>query len=106
METFIQILSTSVVFAFTLWLSLKILAPNNTDNTPGTAVFIGIIFGLAGVLFGFGYFFALPLVALLYILIQFYDLGLIRSFCVVAMMTLLTYGIQIFMQQMHSSVIA
>jgi hypothetical protein len=106
METAIQLVSSSAVFAFTLWLSLRIFAPSNTDNTPGTAVFIGIVFGISGVLFGFNYFIALPLIALLYLLIQFYNLGLIRSFCVVILMGLLSYGIQIFMQQMSASVIA
>jgi hypothetical protein len=91
-DTVFQIISTSIVFAFALFLSLRILSPYNTENTPGTAVFIGLAFGISGVLFGFGYFAVLPLLALFYLLIQFYNLGLIRSFCVVIMMGLITYG--------------
>ena len=102
----LQVMASSVIFAFTLWFSLKIFAPEKTENTPGTAVFIGVIFGLSGVLFGYGYFFALPLVALFYLLIHFFDLGLIRSFCVIALMTLSSFVIQFALETMTTRILA
>ena len=93
MNTAIQFAASASVFAFSLWISLRILSPSSSSsNKPGLAVFIGIVFTFAS-MFGGWMFFGFGLVGLLLILIQFYDLGLIKSFLVVILMFLVQLGI-------------
>lgn len=92
MNTAIQFAASASVFAFSLWISLRILSPSTTSNKPGLAVFMGIVFTAAG-MFGGWVFFGVGLIGLLLILVQFYDLGLIKSFLVVILMFLVQLGI-------------
>jgi O-antigen ligase len=105
MQTVFTLFAQTAVFAFALWLSLRIFSSNNSDNSPGTAVFLGIIFALVSTFGGGGYFVFLPLIGLFYILIQFYGLGLIKSFCVVAMMGLISMGVGVIMEKLSQSVV-
>ena len=92
-NTAIQFAASASVFAFSLWISLRILSPSSaSSNKPGLAVFIGIVF-TATSMFGGWMFFTFGLVGLLLILIQFYDLSLIKSFLVVILMFLVQLGI-------------
>ncbi len=93
MNTILQFAASASIFAFSLWISLRILSPSSeSSNKPGLAVFIGIVFTAAG-MYGGWPFFGIGLVALLLILIQFYGLGIIKSFMVVILMALIQLGI-------------
>jgi hypothetical protein len=105
MQTVLTLFAQAAVFAFALWMSLRIFSPNNSDNSPGVAVLVGIVFALVSIFGGGGYFIFLPTIGLFYILIQFYGLGLIRSFCVVAMMGLLGMGVGVIMEKLGQSVV-
>ena len=96
MNTAIQFMASSSIFAFSLWISLRILSPSTTDNKPGLAVFVGIVFTAAGMFGGLG-FFGVGLIGLLLLLVQFYDVGLIKSFLVVILMFLIQLGIGVVM---------
>lgn len=85
----------TVVFGLLLWLSLKIIAPGCGQNSLGLALFIGIFFALTAVLVGNSHpaFLALPVVALLYVLIGPYELGLARSLLTMVLMGVLEYAL-------------
>lgn len=83
-----EILTTligALIFALTLWGSIKLVDRYNSQNKLAVAGIIGVVFGFCAPALG-SMFMILPLVALMYLLIQFYDLGLIRSFAVVGAM--------------------
>jgi hypothetical protein len=56
MNNAIQFMASASVFAFSLWISLRILSPSTTDNKSGLAVFVGIVFTAAGMFGGLGLF--------------------------------------------------
>ena len=86
MEILIIIAVCSVAFGFSLWLSLKILESGNSRNSLGLAIFIGIFFSLPTV-FEIGlYGNIFSLVALLLLLLNFYDLGFIKTFIAIIIM--------------------
>lgn len=104
-NTVIQFVSSASVFAFSLWISLRILSPSSeSSNKPGLAVFIGIVFTAAG-MYGGWPFFGIGLVALLLILIQFYGLGIIKSFLVVILMFLVQLGIGVVVSELAKPVV-
>ena len=79
-------------FAIALRLAVAILDRGNSSNTWGAALLFGAIFALPAAL-GVGVLFGLiPLVALLLILIRFYDLGIGRSLLVVILMGVLNFA--------------
>lgn len=81
----------ALMFGTTFWASLKIFDRYNSKNTLGLAVFIGFVFALSGP----SLFFLLPLVALLYLLVSYYDLGIIRSFAVVGTLFAMNIAVQV-----------
>lgn len=82
METAISILISTVLSGFVLWLSIKIVERHNPANTLLTAMLLGLGFSIFGS-FCFGPLLILPLVALLLLLVRFYDLGIGKSLLVV-----------------------
>jgi hypothetical protein len=83
----------ALFFAIGLKVSLMVLDNGNTRNTWGAAGLYGAIFALPAAL-GTGLFFGLiPLIALLFLLIRFYEVGLLRSFLVVILMGLINTGL-------------
>ena len=81
-----------LVFTATFWTSLHIIDTDNPKNTIGTAALIGTVMSVFGSMVG-PIFILLPLIALLQLLVRYYDLGIIRSFSVVFMMFALNFGI-------------
>lgn len=90
MATVIGIVISSVVFTFSLWLSVKVLGGSESANKLGTAAVVGVLFSTfaAFVPIAFG---LLPLVALFLILLRWYDLGVLRSIGVIVLMGLLQF---------------
>jgi hypothetical protein len=85
------IVISAAVFALTLWGSIKLLDRYNTRNTLPIAAFVGIVFAA----FSPGSIFVLlPLVALLYLLVSYYDIGFFKSFGVVGSMIAMNLGLQ------------
>lgn len=84
MELVTFILGT-LIFAALLWGGIKLVDRYNSRNSIAVAVIIGAFFGFAAPALGF-FFMALPLIALMYLLVAYYDLGLIRSIIVVVAM--------------------
>lgn len=80
------------IFAATFWTSLQLLDSHNPKNTMGTALLIGTVMSVFGSLVG-PFLLLLPLVALLQLLVRYYDLGIMRSFGVVFMMFALNFGL-------------
>lgn len=81
-----------LVFSATFWTSLHVLDTDNPKNTVGTALLIGTVFSVFGSMVG-PIFILLPLVALLQLLVRYYDLGIMRSFGVVFLMFALNFGV-------------
>ncbi len=92
METVVSILISTLISAFVLWLSIKIVDRYNSSNTFGLALILGLGFSIFGS-FCIGPLVILPLVALLFLLIRFYDLGLGKSLLVVLLIGALKVGI-------------
>lgn len=83
----------TLFFAIGLKVSLMLLDNGNFRNTWGAAGLYGAIFALPAAL-GTGIFFGLlPLIALLFLLIRYYEVGLLRSFLVVILMGLINTGL-------------
>jgi hypothetical protein len=81
----------AAIFATALWGSLAILDRGNSRNNIGTAAVLGLVFSIPSAL-GFGLLSGIiPLIALLLVLVQYYDIGLIRSLLVVLLMAVLSY---------------
>lgn len=80
----ISIVVGALVFAVTLWGSIKIFDRYNSHNTLAVAAIIGLVFSFAAA--AGTVMFLLPLVALMYLLVAFYDLGILRAFAVVGSM--------------------
>jgi len=81
---FINFVIGALLFGLAMWGGIKILDRYNSRNSLALAGVIGAVFSLAAPVFGI--FMVLPLVALLYLLVSYYDLGLLRSFGVVGIM--------------------
>ncbi len=79
------IIFAALGFGGALFASLKIVDTNNTRNTLPLALIIGAVFAIAAP-FAAGPFAILPLVALLYLLVKYYELGLIGSMATVITM--------------------
>lgn len=79
-------------FSATFWTSLHLLDTDNPKNTFGLALIVGTVMSVFGSMMG-PFFFLLPLVALLQLLVRYYDLGMLRSFGVVFLMFALQFGI-------------
>ena len=92
METAVSILISTLLSAFVLWLSIKIVDRYNSSNSFGLALILGLGFSIFGS-FCIGPLMVLPLVALLFLLIRFYDLGLGKSLLVVLLIGALKLGI-------------
>jgi hypothetical protein len=73
------------LFSITLWAGIKLVDRYNSRNSIAVAAIIGGVFGLVAPAMPI-FFFALPLIALLYLLVNYYELGLIRSVAVVIAM--------------------
>jgi hypothetical protein len=84
LETAISILISTVLSGLVLWLSIKIVERHNPANTLLTAMLLGLGFSIFGS-FCFGPLLILPLVALLLLLVRFYDLGIGKSLLVVVL---------------------
>lgn len=81
----ISIVLGALIFAGTLWGSIKLLERYNPRNSFGLAAFIGVIFALVAPALGL-FLFILPLVALGYLLVNFYELGILKSLGVIGLM--------------------
>lgn len=75
----------ALLFAATLWGSIKLVDRYNSRNSMAIAAIIGGFFGFAAPALGM-IFMALPLIALMYLLVQFYELGIGRSVAVIGAM--------------------
>jgi hypothetical protein len=96
---FLEILSvivSALLFGTTFWASLKIFDRYNSKNTLGLAVFIGFVFAFSGP----SMLFMLPLVALLYLLVSYYDLGFIKSFAVVGSLFAMNIAVQMLLLEL------
>jgi len=92
METVVSILISTLLSAFVLWLSIKIVDGHNPANTFVLALILGLGFSVFGS-FCIGPLMILPLVALLMLLVRFYELGLGKSLLVVLLIGALKLGI-------------
>ena len=92
MTTVAQILISTLLSAFVLWLSIKIVERYNDANTFPVALVIGLVFSVFGS-FCSGPLIILPLVAMMFILLRFYELGLLKSLLVVVLIGALNIGI-------------
>jgi len=81
----ISIVLGAAIFGSTLWGSIKLLERYNPRNTWGMAAFIGLVFGLTAPALGL-VLVLLPLVALGYLLVNYYELGLLKSLGVIGLM--------------------
>lgn len=81
----------AVIFGISLWLSIRIICGYNSNNTIGTALLIGVVYTIAGAI-GMG-FALLLIIAMMYILIGHYNLGLIRSVVVIIFSAGIQYGV-------------
>ena len=77
----IQVLVGAVVFGLTLWGGIKLVDRYNTHNSIPLALIIGVVFAAMAPMFG-AVLIVLPLIALLYLLINFFNLGLLQSLAV------------------------
>jgi hypothetical protein len=75
----------ALLFGLTLWGSIKLFDRYNSRNSLAVAAIIGGFFGFAAPALGLIFLF-LPLIALMYLLVQYYELGLIRSVAVIGAM--------------------
>jgi hypothetical protein len=74
------------LFAVALQLLVAWMYPDNPSNTWLTAGIVGVVFALPAAI-GLGFLFAiLPIIGLILLLVQHYDLSLLRSLGVVAVM--------------------
>lgn len=78
----------TLLFGGTLWASIKLLEPANPENTIGLALIVGAAFSLTT---PHGLFVAIPLVAVMYLLLGFYDMGFVRGLGVIAAIATLAY---------------
>jgi len=92
MTTVVQILISTLLSALVLWLSIKIVERHNEANSFPVALIIGLVFSVFGS-FCSGPLIILPLVAMMFILLRFYELGLIKSVIVVILMGALNVAI-------------
>ena len=80
---------TALLIAASLKTSLDLLDPGNRENTLVTAIFVGIVMSVT---LAVGSFLPiLGLIALLMILVNFYDVALFRSFLVVIVMIVVVF---------------
>lgn len=82
----------ALLFAFALWLSIKLVERYNEQNTLVNAMFLGAVFALCGVVPSV-YVFAVPLLMLLLLTIHLYDLTMIKGFGVVAAMAAMCWNV-------------
>ena len=78
----------TLLFGGALWASIKLLEPSNHENSIGLALIVGAAFAFTT---PHGLFVAIPLVAVMYLLIGFYDMGFIRALGVIAAIAALAY---------------
>ena len=92
----LSVIISALLFGTTFWASLKIFDRYNSKNTLGLAVFIGFVFAFSGP----SMLFLLPLVALLYLLVSYYDLGFIKSFAVVGSLFAMNIAVQMLLLEL------
>lgn len=78
----------TVLFGGVLWGSIKLLEPGNHENSLGLALIVGLAFAFTT---PHGLFVAIPLVAVMYLLLGFYDMGFIKALAVIAAVAALAY---------------
>ena len=81
----ISIVLGALFFGFTLWGVIKAYDRYNPRNTLPVALIIGSVFAVMAPVFGL-FLLVLPLVALCYLLINYYELGLLSSLFVLGAM--------------------
>lgn len=86
----LSVVISALLFGSTFWASLKLFDRYNSKNSLGLAVFIGFVFAISAP----ASLFMLPLIALLYLLVSYYDVGFIRSFAVVGTLFAMHIAIQ------------
>jgi len=89
-STFAAIVILSLLFAVSLWGAVKIIDRYNTRNKPAMAAVIGVVFAVFVPTFGF-FFVAFPLMALLFVMVFYYDLGYARGIIAIILMCVLMY---------------
>ena len=72
----------AVLFAFTFWGAIKLVDRYNSRNSLVVAGIIGSFMAFAAPSLGL-ILIALPLIALMYLLVNYYELGLLRSIAVI-----------------------
>jgi hypothetical protein len=84
----LNIVARALIFSVSFWLSIRILEGHNASNTFGLAVLIGVVVavfgGMAGPIYG-----VIPFVGLVYLLIRYYDIGLITALLILVVCSLL-----------------
>jgi hypothetical protein len=81
----------AALIAGVMWGGIKLLDPLNDKNSLFMAVFCGAgvsIMGMCGSLFAI-----LPFIAFLYLFINFYNLGMLKSFAITIAMGVLYFGL-------------
>lgn len=78
----------TVLYGGVLWASIKILDPGNHENSIGLALIVGLAFGFT---IPHGLFIAIPLFAVMYLLLGFYDMPFIKGLAVIAAIAALAY---------------
>lgn len=98
----LKILVGTAIVAGVMYGSIRLLDPPNDKNSLFMAVFCGAGFSLMGIC---GSFFALlPMIAMIYLFINFYNLGLLKAFAITAVMGFLYFGAMIVMNIVQAAV--
>ncbi len=86
----LQLTIGTLLFGATLWLSIRILNPSNTRNTFVAALCIGFAYSFIGLLIG-GLLFMIPVFILYFILVKYYDTGLIQGILILVLFMAVNY---------------
>jgi hypothetical protein len=87
---FLKFILGAALVTGVMWGGIKLLDPLNDKNSLFMAIFCGVgvsIMGICGSLFAI-----LPFIAFLYLFINFYNLGMIKSFAITFVMASLYFG--------------
>ena len=98
----LKILVGTAIVAGVVYGGIRLLDPPNDKNSLFMAVFSGVGFSLMGIC---GSFFALlPIIAMLYLFINYYNVGMVKSFAITAAMGFLYFGAMIVMNIVEAAV--
>ena len=92
MSEVLLLLIGALVFALGLWGGIKIVEPSNKRNSPILAVILGLFFSVFGYYGGLLIIF-LPLLALVTLLVRFYELPPVQIVIVIVFMVGLNFAV-------------